>query len=1122
MITRPPHASFLPAPGKKIERIRCLPAPLSLAIACLYSTSAQALPQNPTTVSGKVSITTANQAMQVNQTTNKAIIEWQKFGVASNESVTFNQPSRASVILNRVSGMETSALDGMLNATGQVFIVNPNGVLIGPTARVNAGGLLASTLAIENQRFLNSDFTFAARSDSDKAPVGNAGSVTAVDGGYVILLANNVRNSGTIDAPAGHVLMGAGSKATLYLSDQSLLGYRIDAGSAAALVENAGRIRADGGKVTLAASGISGASQLASAAVNHSGIIEAKTLNGKAGAIVLSGDMQAGRVSVTGRLDASAQAGVGGTIDTSAAVVAVGSNASISTESVSGATGLWTATSLNPVIGGDRDSISNTVLANALDKNNVTVSAYGNGTGTSGSLSIAGEIDARGKHKLVVKATHDVLVAAPVTVGSGGFAAWADSDGSGEGAVKFDAAATIRGNDGAPIDIYTNVPSYSDTSRYDGFITSPYRLWMLVNNAGQLQDMQSNLSGNYALGRDIDAAGTAAWNGGAGFRPIGLDRKRFDGQLDGMSHVISNLTINRPRNDYVGLFSEMTGTVMNLGLRNVHVTANSHAGAFAGYNGGTLKNVYATGSVSVDVERGYSEQSTNTAGGLVGSNGRTGAIRDAYSLVDVGGDAILGGIAGTNEGTIDGVYAAGKVGRPNFADELFGIGGIAGINSGPVRNTYWTTDGTGKNLAFGSDHSSVDGGNSVHALTNDGLRTAELGLDFDTRWFRYDGYTAPLLRSFLKPLTIDGISREVDKIYDSLAFDFQPAFLYSIPEAASSAHLNSRNDATRGAQGSDVGTYSSGTVTTFWSDQQGYLIRNPIVRQKTIVAIHARPIVLQATADTKYFDDSIVSPALPGVSNDRNERNAGLVSGDVLDAVQSFDAKVAGDRTLSISSVEIKNSQGKNVTSNYEISRSDAIGKIVEKKADPIPEIPVTDGGNGNGNGTGDGSGGGTGGGNGGGTGGGNGGGTGGGNGGGTGGGNGGGTDGGNGGGTGGGNGGAGGGNGGGAGGGNGGGAGGGNGVGTGGGTNGGLGGGSGNGSGGTNGGANGGNAGGTLGSPADRSGEQQRSATLFAYLGDRGEDELKKRSLENSKLRNAFTLSIRDGGIRVPGETAR
>ena len=204
---------------------------------------------------------------------------------------------------------------------------------------------------------------------------------------------------------------------------------------------------------------------------------------------------------------------------------------------------------------------------------------------------------------------------------------------------------------------------------------------MLVNDVHQLQGMEANLSGRYALSRDIDAVETAGWHGGAGFTPIGLGNRRFEGQLDGMNHVISGLTIHRPRNDFVGLFSELTGTVRNLGLENVQVTANSHAGAITGYNGGILNNVYATGTVSVDVEPGYGEQATGTAGGLAGSNGRNGLIKDAYSLVNVRGRAELGGIAGMNEGVIDSVYATGKVGPPNFADWLFKFGGLVGNNS---------------------------------------------------------------------------------------------------------------------------------------------------------------------------------------------------------------------------------------------------------------------------------------------------------------------------------------------------------------------------------------------------------------------------------------------------------
>jgi filamentous hemagglutinin family protein len=84
--------------------------------------------------------------MTINQSTNKAIINWQNFGISLGESVKFTQPDRSSIALNRVTGSQKSVIDGALSANGQVFILNPNGVLFGSSAQVTVGGLLASTL----------------------------------------------------------------------------------------------------------------------------------------------------------------------------------------------------------------------------------------------------------------------------------------------------------------------------------------------------------------------------------------------------------------------------------------------------------------------------------------------------------------------------------------------------------------------------------------------------------------------------------------------------------------------------------------------------------------------------------------------------------------------------------------------------------------------------------------------------------------------------------------------------------------------------------------------------------------------------------------------------------------
>ena len=68
--------------------------------------------------------------MVIDQTSNKAIINWNTFSIGAGESVRFNQPSASSIALNRVLGNTRSEIFGSLTANGQIFLVNPNGVLM--------------------------------------------------------------------------------------------------------------------------------------------------------------------------------------------------------------------------------------------------------------------------------------------------------------------------------------------------------------------------------------------------------------------------------------------------------------------------------------------------------------------------------------------------------------------------------------------------------------------------------------------------------------------------------------------------------------------------------------------------------------------------------------------------------------------------------------------------------------------------------------------------------------------------------------------------------------------------------------------------------------------------------
>ena len=914
-----------------------------MAIACFYSSTAQALPQHPSVASGNVHILTSGPGMEIRQGSSKAIINWQNFSIEPGESVRFSQPSSSSLVLNRVTGLDSSILNGTLTANGRVFIINPNGVLLGKNAQVNVGGIVASTLDITNADFLNHDFNFA-KQGNPPALVKNEGYISAVEGGYVVMLSDHVSNNGNIDARGGSVLMGAGGQVALYFSKDSLVGYAITREAALALVENARNITAAGGTVSLAARGMDNASQ--SAVVNNTGIIEAKSLRHSQGKIELAADMQGGRVLVNGRLDASASDNDGGNINVSGARVSIAPDATITTAAAGGQTGLFTVRTATAHISDQQDEIHHAALERTLASSNVIISAEDNGRQHSGHLGVDNAISANGQNTLFLKAEKDIVVNAGITMAGGSLTIRADTKGTGNGYLKFSESGAIRSNNAASINLYTNVADYRNTGIYDAFITSPYSLWMLVNNVTQLQNINRNLSGKYALGRDIDAVETGTWDGG--FHPIGNHNNEFKGELDGMSHVISNLRIHRPYHGNVGLFGVSQGIIRNLGLVNVDITGNDTAGAVAGYNSGLISNVYATGTVSIDVPSGYSETVPYRAGGLVGVNAHKGFISNAYSLVTVRGKLSLGGIVGHNMGRIDSVYAAGKVGDVEAPAEHRIIGGIAGLNEGEISNAYWTTDGTGQYRAVGINAGTIDANTKKGKLNSTSLKNSVLNLDFENTWVRYQGYTAPYLKSFMKPLNVVALDANVVKPYDGKPALLKGRWLYSDPDAQFSAMLQSTPDQPDNNT-VDVGISDYKNTRQFWSDQQGYYIKNPVVEQKFSVEISERPILVKAVEDVKTHDASINSTAKPAISDVLDVQNLGLADGDSVIAHQTFDSTDIGNRMLQVAGVTIKNKDGKDVTLNYRIAKADATGFISVPSTGP-DNGPVENGNPGNGN----------------------------------------------------------------------------------------------------------------------------------------------------------------------------
>ncbi|MDO8789529.1 MAG: filamentous hemagglutinin N-terminal domain-containing protein, partial [Sulfuritalea sp.] len=269
-----------------------------------------ALPTNGQVAAGQVGISTSGARMDVNQSSNSAIVNWDTFNIGSQAHVNFAQPSASSVILNRVMGGDGSAIFGRMTANGSVFITNPSGILFAPGAQVDVGGLAASSLGISDTNFLAGKYNFVNAGGA--GTVVNQGTINALNGGFVALIAPQVSNSGTITAASGSIGLAAGDSVNLDFDHDGMLSFQVNLPAAAARADNTGVMVADGGRVVMNASA---KDALLSTVLNNEGVIRARSLESRNGEIWLGGG-NSGVVSVTGTLDASGTAAgqAGGTV----------------------------------------------------------------------------------------------------------------------------------------------------------------------------------------------------------------------------------------------------------------------------------------------------------------------------------------------------------------------------------------------------------------------------------------------------------------------------------------------------------------------------------------------------------------------------------------------------------------------------------------------------------------------------------------------------------------------------------------------------------------------------------------------------------------------------------------
>ena len=708
--------------------------PLALTIGLFAATGNQLLyavdlPQGGQVTAGSASISTNANTMTVTQDTPKAAINWQSFDIGKENTVNFKQPDSSAVILNRVIGNEKSVIDGALNANGQVYLLNSNGVLFGKNASVNVGGLVASTNNISDKDFMEGKTTF--ESNGSKGKVINLGTITAKEGGYVALLGNNVTNEGVITAKLGAAVMAAGDKVSLNFNGNSMVGVTVDEGTLKALVENKHAIIAENGLVVMTAKGLD---KVMAGVVNNSGEIQASSIVEKGGKIYLTGDEvtnsgkisadgakgggevlvggdwqgsnaeqhpQATQVTLTQTSEISANAtkegdggkvvawsGVdksdsvtkvdgkisaegkgkntkGGKIETSGRKLDIAEKTDIKTNG-----GEWLLDPVDIAI----DNTLATAVSGALGNSNVTITTAGNNTpsttsgesGTTGDITVNAPVSWTSDKDLTLHADGNINIKSDISATHNAAKLTLEY---GQGAVAASNTADYNISRNVKVNL-ADGQNFSTKLGSDGTAVD----YTVINSVAALQNINNSLAGTFALGSDLNLTGVT-WT------PI----RTFTGKLTGLGHNLSNLTSTSN-----GLFNELGvgGEIRDLILDNATITSvNNHVGGLVGqaYGLSSIKNITVLNS---------SISGATCTGGLVGLN--QGNISTSYSTGNVQGNIAVGGLVGEGDaGSIQNSYSASNVRGTNL------IGGLVGINSAIITNTYAVGTVTSSDTAGG-------------------------------------------------------------------------------------------------------------------------------------------------------------------------------------------------------------------------------------------------------------------------------------------------------------------------------------------------------------------------------------------------------------------------------------
>jgi len=605
-----------------------LPAGASVAFGDVAISTVTATEENPA----------VNPTMNIAQTSDKAIIDWNSFNVGRDATVNFIQtingkPNVSAMTLNRVAaagGM--SEIAGHINSIGSFILVNPNGTMFYEGSEVNAAGVVISTADIDDEQFKHGKLYF--KQDGTKN--------------------ENIIVNGTINASTnGEYMEGLLGEVKKNIATSVLNTDGIVLATGFSFANNTIKLVADG-DIT----------------VGENGSLQAVT------STTISGDKTVGTEEFSVEGDSSTRTG------------SITLRADQNADDIN-ANGVAAKVYLN----------------NAKDSQ---IASHSVGVYYNPDL-VEHEVD--GEKKTINGAK----------VADLGLTDTKDSYYTQKDYTNYSIEATAyKGKVAQTFNEFSRNEDKASQTKSRGIVSQSYN--MLVNNLYQMEAIQysdkANMGGAYAQGRTFSAADTANWNKGddsigKGFKPIGTLDNPFKGSFTGSggsnTYSITDLTINRPNEDNVGLFGVAEkASFWSVNLVDANIAGQNNVGGIAGQ--ATDHSKFSSISIRKSTPTNNVISETNNiagndnVGSIVGKISNGGTIRFSSNNAQIGGNNKVGGLVGSlsgeaaggsDEGSSNNIYKSSNSGVIQSSGTS--AGGLAGyVNS--TLNTKDNKFATGDNI----------------------------------------------------------------------------------------------------------------------------------------------------------------------------------------------------------------------------------------------------------------------------------------------------------------------------------------------------------------------------------------------------------------------------------------